>query len=164
LSATNYPIYVEDKPFTVMGAFQPKYGIDGIALDADNTWFYYSGFNRGILYRIPVSAAINERLGDAQVAKTIEKVADITMSDGMLFDHEGRYYLSDVEHSAVVRLWPNGKLETLYKNPKFRWPTGYAMAPDGRMYFTCTAINETVLKSRDEILKLGPYYLFSFRP
>jgi sugar lactone lactonase YvrE len=164
LSAADYDIVVEGKPFTVIGWFHPKYGIDGIALDATNTWFYYSAFNRGELYRLPVSALENESIGDVELAAKIEKVADTTMSDGMLADSQHRVYMSDVEHSAITRVQPNGHVETLFKDPKFRWPTGFAPSPNGWIYFTCTAINETVLKNRQEVLDLGPYYLYRFKP
>ena len=164
VSAASYRIYVEGKPFTVLNMIHPKFGIDGIALDPTVTWLYYSAFNSGNLHRIPVSSLINETLTAEQVAATVKKVADITMTDGIYVDAQQRVYLSDVEHSAVVCLNADRKLETVLKDPEFRWPTGFAPSPDGWMYFNCNAIHQVTLKSRDEIKNLGPYYLYRFRP
>mgnify|MGYP000440961177 CR=1 FL=1 len=164
LSPAKFDIFVEQRPFTIWRFIRPKVGIDGIALDASRRWFYYSAFNRGELYRIPVSALVAADAADTWRASQIEKVADITMSDGMLFDRQGRLYLSDVEHSAILRLLPGGALETLFKDATFRWPTAYAMAPDGQIYFTTNAIDQIQRKSRQQILALGPYFLYRFRP
>ena len=162
--AANNLIYVESKPFTVIGLFRPKFGIDGIALDPTFTWVYYAAFNRGELYRIPVAAAVDAALSEADLERSVEKVSDITMTDGILVDERHSVYLSDVEHSAVVRASADGRLETLFKDPRFRWPTGYTRAPDGWIYFTCNAIHQITLQSREKILELGPYFLFRFRP
>lgn len=164
LSPAQFDIFVEQRPFTIWRFIRPKFGIDGIALDADSRWFYYSAFNRGELYRIPVTALVAPDAADTWRASQIEKVADITMSDGMLFDRQQRLYLSDVEHSAILRLLPGGALETVFKDAAFRWPTAYAMAPDGQIYFTTNAIDQIQRKSRQQLLALGPYILYRFRP
>jgi sugar lactone lactonase YvrE len=164
LSPAPFDIHVENRPFRILRFIRPKLGIDGIALDSTNRWLYYSAFNRGELYRIPVAAALDATLDAGGLAGLPEKVADITMSDGMLFDHRGALYLSDVEHSAIVRVTPAGRLETVFKDPVFHWPVGYARAPDGQIYFTCSAIDQVQLKSRKEVLAGGPYFLYRFRP
>lgn len=163
LSPAKYDIVVEQRPFTIWGYIRPKLGIDGIALDTTSRWLYYAAFNRGELYRIPVSALAAAEADERWRASQIEKVADITMSDGMLFDQRERLYLSDVEHSAIVRLLPGGTLETVFKDAAFRWPTAYALAPDGQIYFTTNAIDQIQRKSRRQIQALGPYYLYRFR-
>lgn len=164
VSAANYRIYVEGKPFTVIGLVHPKFGIDGLALDPTGTWLYYAAFNGGVLHRIPLTALADESLTKDQVAATLQKVADITMTDGIFVDDKQRVYLSDVEHSAVVRLNADGKLETIFKDPEFRWPTGFTPSPDGFLYFNCNAIHQVTLKSRRTIQGFGPYYLYRFRP
>jgi sugar lactone lactonase YvrE len=162
LTSTDNTIFVEGKPFTVLGLIHPHYGLDGIAIDDE--YFYYSAFNRGELYKIPLAKLTDARLGDRELARSIEKVADITMSDGMWADEQGRVWLTDVEHSAITRVNRDGSLETVYKDPRFRWPAGFARAPDGTFYFNCDAIDQTQLVSRDTILKRGPYYQFRFKP
>lgn len=159
-----FDIVVENQPFRIMRIFRPRYGIDGIALDPAGRWFYYSALNSGELYRVPVSAAFDESIDNPRLATQVEKVADITMTDGMLFDSAGRLYLSDIEHSAIVRLTPAGQLETVFKDPRFRWPISYALAPDGQIYFTCGSIDRVQLRNRTEIMALGPYFLYRFRP
>lgn len=164
VSASKYHIFVEGKPFTVLGFIRPRFGIDGLALDATGKWLYYASFNSGILHRIPVNSLIDESLVKTQIESTVEKVANITMTDGIYVDAQQRVYLSDVEHSAVVRLNADGKLETILKHPEFRWPTGFVVSPDGWIYFTCNAIDQVTLRSRETVKDLGPYYMFRFRP
>lgn len=163
VSAANYRIYVEGQPFTVLGLVHPKFGIDGLAIDPTNTWLYYSAFNSGELHRIDLNTVNDAKLTAQQVASQVRKVANITMTDGIHVDAQQRVYMSDVEHSALVRLNTDGKLETLLKDPEFRWPTGFTASPDGYLYVSCNAIHQVTLKSRKKILDLGPYYLYRFK-
>lgn len=162
LSASKNYIFVEGKPFTVAGLFHPRYGLDGIAID--DTYFYYSAFNRGELYKIPLARLTDAQLSDKELEPYIEKVADITMSDGMWADKQGNIWLTDVEHSAILRVTREGKLETVFKDPRFRWPADFAVSPDGWFYFNCDAIDQTQMVSRKTVLERGPYYQFRFKP
>src|SRR5262249_47195093 len=54
-----------------------------------------------------------------------------TISDGATSDDDGRIYLTDPEHSAVVTVEPDRTLRTLVKDPRLRWPDGMSFGPDG---------------------------------
>jgi sugar lactone lactonase YvrE len=162
--AAKYSMVVHDKPWKVLGLIQPKIGIDGIALDRANGWLYYAGSNTGELYRISVDDLNDVWLTDHQLGAKVEKVADITMTDGMTVDKQGNVYLTDFEHSAIVRVKPDGRLETLLKDRKYRWPTAFSFGPDGWLYFTCNAIDEVTMKSGSKIHESGPYGVYRFKP
>jgi sugar lactone lactonase YvrE len=157
-------IFVEGKPFTVVGFVHPKFGIDGIALDPSGQWFYYEAFNSGELYRLPTVALADPAVAEIALEAKVEHVAQITMSDGMFADAQDRIYLTDVEHSAIVRVGADRKLETVFKDPKLRWPTAFSPSPDGYIYLSCNALEDIELRRRDTIVERGPYYLFRFKP
>ncbi len=164
VSPGTFDIVVEGQPFRVWRVIRPKYGVDGLAIDPSGTWLYYSPLNQGALYRIPLLRLADPTLAERSLAEHSERVAETTMSDGMLFDRQGRLYLSDIEHSAVVRLTPDGRLETILKDPRFRWPISFALAPGGQIYFTCGSIDRVQRATRSEQLAVGPYYLYRFQP
>ena len=93
-----------------------------------------------------------------------ERFADITLSDGITTDLRGNIYLTDIEHSAVVRVSPMGDLQTLIKGRCIRWPDGFSFGPDGWLYVTGSALNEVVMRSRTWVKAHGPYPIYRFRP
>lgn len=168
VSPASYDIHVQGKPFSVlMGLIKPKYGIDGIVVgpgrdDPKTEWLYWAPFNSGELYGLPVSSLQGS---EEQIERSVQKVADITMTDGMAVrrrtaDGKTELYLTDVEHGAIVRLEPGGELTTIVKDERLRWPSNISFGPDGSLYFTCNAIDQVQMKSADTIRKGGPYELF----
>ena len=86
------------------------------------------------------------------------------MSDGITTDLADGVYLSDPEHSAVLRLGPDRELRTLIKDPRLRWPDGFSYGPDGWLYVTCSALHHVIGRSRDHIRDHSPYQIYRFRP
>jgi sugar lactone lactonase YvrE len=135
-----------------------------IALGPSGQWFYYEAVNSVELYRIPAEALADPTLPKEALEAKIEHVAQITMWDGMYADPQDRTYLTDVEHSAIMRMNVDRKLETVFKDPQFRWPTAFSLSPDGYIYFSCNALQDIELRSRATIVARGPFHLFRFRP
>jgi sugar lactone lactonase YvrE len=100
---------------------------------------------------------------DAALAGAVEKIADTTMTDGMIADAAGNLYLTDMEHSAIVRVTPTGQLELVIEDPRLRWPDGFAWAPDGSLYVTASALHTFMPKlfvTEDLIAAGAPYHVF----
>ena len=66
------------------------------------------------------------------------------MSDGISMDLEDNVYISDPEHSAILRLDPQRRLHTLVKDPQLRWPDGFSFGPDGWLYVTCSSLHQVI--------------------
>jgi sugar lactone lactonase YvrE len=79
-------------------------------------------------------------------------------------DVEDNIYLSDMEHSAIVRLAPDCTLTTLLKDPRLRWPDGFSFGPDGWLYVTCSALQHVLFVSSVEMQAHAPYHIFRFKP
>jgi sugar lactone lactonase YvrE len=74
----------------------------------------------------------------------------------MTVDAQGRLYLTDPEHSAVVRLDPEtGELKTLIREPgRIQLISSLSFGADGKLYFATFPIQELLMKSEAQILKL----------
>jgi len=55
-------------------------------------------------------------------------------------------------------------LRTLVRDERLRWPDGLSFGPDGWLYVTCSALDEVILRSAEEIHASAPYQIFRFRP
>lgn len=155
---------VQGRKMTLFGLFTVNPGVDGLVLDPENEYLYYASLSADQLYRIPYDALIDRSLSAAQLADKVEAVAEKTMTDGMAMDTEGNVYLSDLEHSAIVRLTPEGQLETLLKSASIRWPDGFSNGPDNQLYFTCSSLHQVIAHSADSIASNAPYQIYRFQP
>ena len=82
------------------------------------------------------------------------------MSDGITTDDAGRIYLSDLEHSAITLLTPQGELQTLVRDQKLRWPDGFSFGPGGELYVTASALQFVIAKPDSYIQANGPFQIF----
>jgi sugar lactone lactonase YvrE len=86
------------------------------------------------------------------------------MSDGLSSDAAGALYLTDPEHSALVRLGADGRLATLLRDPRLRWPDGLSFGPDGWLYVTCSALHQVIGRTPGQVRSSAPFHVFRFRP
>jgi sugar lactone lactonase YvrE len=159
-----YYITVDGSPIEPLGLFAVRPGVDSIALDRKGEWLYFGAVTASKMYRVPVAALDDEGLTAPQLAERVEVFAEKTQSDGITSDDAGNLYLSDPEHNAVVRLGPDGKLETLLADKRFRWPDGFSFGPKGWLYFTCSALQHVILKSKSHVVDHAPYHVYRFKP
>lgn len=155
---------VQGRKMTIFGLFTVNPGVDGLVLDANNDYLYYASISADKLYRIPYANIIDANLSNDELSATVEVVAEKTMTDGMAMDPQGNVYLSDLEHSAIVRMLPSGELQTLLKSASIRWPDGFSFGPQGHLYFTCSSLHQVIGNSAGVIKKNGPYQIYRFMP
>jgi sugar lactone lactonase YvrE len=157
-----YDLVVNGNKVAFAGILCPHFGVDGIALDATGEYLYYSAVNGGVLYRARTFDLRYEKSGllDDALGQRVEKVADITATDGMTTDAEGHVYLSDPEHSALVRVDLDGTLRVLVRDDRLRWPDGFSWGEDGYLYITASALQE----ASGAAPKKPPYQIFRIRP
>jgi len=160
-----YDVYVHGNRVGLLKGLLPlKFGVDSICLDREGEWLYFKALNSGTLCRIRTADIDRFRTCPVALAARIEQYAQVPLSDGITTDLRGNIYLTDIEHSAVVRLSPNGDLETLIKDKHIRWPDGLGFGPGGWLYVTGSALNEVLARPKWRVRAHGPYPIFRFRP
>jgi len=161
----NYLIRTQIRDMSYLGGIlEMKTGIDGIALSRDDQWLYYAAMNHTSMFRIPTSALQDSGLSDTTMAASIENVGNKPLNDGLSIDRQGNVFITDVEHQAVVKMTPQGELETIVKDSRIRWADGLSFGPDGWLYLADSAIPHLVLQSPDYIASQAPFYIWRFKP
>ena len=155
---------VDNEKMLIFGVFAIRPGIDSIALDRQEKWLYFAPVTDTHLHRIAISDLHNTELNHEQLAERVEKFAKKSMSDGITIDNAGNIYISDLEHTAINRISPEGKFETLLQDPKLRWPDGFSFGPEGWLYVTSSALNVVIAKPNSYIMEQGPYQILRFKP
>jgi sugar lactone lactonase YvrE len=166
VQAGRYDVIVNGRRVTLAGAFCMAGGIDGIALDEAGETLYYAALNSGTVYRVRTSVLRNFASTGAAVSGAVEKFADATMTDGMVTDGAGNVYLTDMEHDQVVRITPNKEIEVVARDPRLRWPDGFAWASDGSLYVSASALHvnlPSLIKTKESIARGAPYHILRIR-
>ena len=106
----------------------------------------------------------DESLSPDELGARVETFAAKTLSDGLTMDVDDNVYLSDMEHSAIVRLGQDRRLTTLVKDARLRWPDGFSFGPDGWLYVTCSSLQNVLFVGSGEVRAHAPYQIFRFQP
>jgi sugar lactone lactonase YvrE len=160
----DYRIQAPGRDMTLGGLYTLRIGVDTIALDRTGEWLYYGPVTGGTLFRVRTSDLNDRALSPEALAARVEAYAPKPISDGASSDDQGRIYLTDPEHSAVLALGPDRRLRTLVKDPELRWPDGLSFGPDGTLYVTCSALQDVLFRSAAARRAHAPYQIWRFKP
>lgn len=119
----------------------PQVHSDGIALSADGAHLYWHALTGVVLWRIETAALRDATLTAEQLGAKVEKIAVTAACDGMEFGFDGSLYITALQESAIQRLTPDGKLETLVTDPRLQWPDSLAVRSDGLLLVTTSQIH-----------------------
>lgn len=158
-------IQVGPRRMTLPGGILPlRIAVDSIALSRDGEWLYYGPVTGSRLWRVRTAHLLDPTLDAAALASKVEDFAAKPLTDGLTTDDDGNVYLSDMEHSAVHRVGPDGHLQTLLTDPRLRWPDGFSFGPDGWLYVTCSALQDVLFRDDEDVRRHAPYQVWRFRP
>jgi sugar lactone lactonase YvrE len=167
--AGDYMIHAPGRDIRIYGLLPLRLGVDSIALDRRGEWLYYGPLTGDRLYRVRSrdlrdGALAPDALAPDALAARVEDYGPKPISDGLSTDADDGVYLTDPEHSAVLRLGPDRTLVTLVKDDRLRWPDGLSFGPDGWVYLTCSALHEIMFRPAGAVAAHAPYHVFRFRP
>lgn len=135
-------------------------GSDGIAISNDGKQLYYCPLASRHLYSVSTDALANEKLPDAEVAKTVKDLGEKGASDGMESDAEGRIYTTEYEGNSILRRKTDGTFETIVSDTRALWPDTLSLAHDGYLYFIANQLHRQPQFNDGKDLRQKPYELF----
>lgn len=137
-------------------------GSDGIAIAADGSRLYYCPLASRRLLSVDTDALVDRQIDEQAVAATVVDEGDKgSAGDGMETDGDGRIYVTDGEHNAILRRVPDGSWETVVHDARLLWPDTMSVAGDRNLSVTANQLYRRQPKYRhgkDERRK--PYVLF----
>jgi sugar lactone lactonase YvrE len=164
VATQDYVIQAPGRDMIIYGLATMRIAVDSIALDHAGEWLYYGPVTGDRLYRVRTRDLDDESLSPAELGARVENFAAKTLSDGLTMDVDDSIYLSDMEHSAIVRLGQDRRLTTLVKDARLRWPDGFSFGPDGWLYVTCSSLQNVLFVGSGEVRAHAPYQIFRFQP
>jgi sugar lactone lactonase YvrE len=161
---------VEGRPFLVKEQengpmkLAANMGSDGIAISATGEWLYYCPLASRKLFSVSTDALSDRSVDDPYVSKTVKDEGDKGgASDGLESDAEGRIYVTNYEHNAIMRRNPNGEWETIVHDPRLLWPDTLSLASDGYLYVTANQLHRQARFQNGRDMRKKPYTLFRIK-
>ncbi|MEO8439235.1 MAG: L-dopachrome tautomerase-related protein [Spartobacteria bacterium] len=140
----------------------PMIHSDGIALDQLQGILYFHALTAETLYRIKTDHLRNASLTKSELATKVERVAETPAPDGMAMGPDGKLYLTDVEHGAIVRFDPEEeKIEPVIADGRLSWPDTLAWGPDDSLYVTTSQIQNMPRFNGGKDMRTIPYHLYN---
>lgn len=102
----------------------PVGGADAITLSPDSRTLYYAPLTSRRLYGIPTDVLADFDKDEATLAAAVTDLGEKGFADGMATDAQGRLYITDGEHDAILRRWPDGHFDVVVRDPRIVWPDG----------------------------------------
>jgi sugar lactone lactonase YvrE len=161
---------VEGQPFLVKQQengstkLAANMGSDGIAISATGEWLYYCPLASRRLYSVSTEALSDRSVDDQYVSRTVKDEGDKGgASDGLESDAEGRVYVTNYEHNAIMRRNPDGEWETIVHDPRLLWPDTLSLASDGYLYVTANQLHRQARFHDGRDMRIKPYTLFRIK-
>jgi hypothetical protein len=146
-----YRIVARGTPMEFLhGLYKMHPALDSIALDARGEWLYYGAMANDTMWRM--------RTSDFHV----EPFGPKPQTDGVAIDDANNIYMTEVEHGTLALLRPDRTLHTLVRDDRLRWPDGFSIHGDW-LYLTDSALQHVILKTRGEIAKNRPYFIWRIK-
>ncbi len=155
-SAESIVISIEGKPWLAPDGSAPRIHSDGIALTPDARYLYFQSLTGRNLYRIATKWLITDTLSQQELGDKVEHVIQSGPADGLIFDQEGRLYISAISANSIDRINREGTIERLVSDNRLKWPDSFAISKDGDLYVTTSQIH---LQGR----QTEPFYIFRMR-
>jgi sugar lactone lactonase YvrE len=158
---------MEGQPMLIRKPGQPPrpavIGSDGIAVNADGSRVFYCPLTSRSLYSVDAAVLADPPKDEGAVAATVREEKRTFASDGLDADAQGRIYLTDWEHNAVVVREPDGQFRTLVHDQRMWWPDSLAWGADGTLYFTCTQLHRQRKFNEGQDKREKPYLLMKVK-
>lgn len=158
---------MEGKPLMIRQPGQPPkpamVASDGIAINADGSRLFFCPLTGRMLHSVDAAVLADPSKTDADVLATLKTEKRTFASDGLAADAQGRIYLTDWEHNAVIVRETSGEFRTLVHDSRLWWPDTFAWGADGTLYVTATQLHRQRKYNNGQDLREKPYLMFKIK-
>ena len=151
------------RPWKFADGTTPEVHSDGIAIDPQREFLYYKALVGRTLYRVPISALLDESLSSEALGNLVERVADTEPTDGLEFDARGNLYLTSLEWGAIKVLRPDGRIEAFARSADFLWPDSITISRHGHLLFSASQFHLMPAFNDGEDKRMPPYKVFRLK-
>lgn len=151
------------RPWKFADNTTPQVHTDAIAIDPAREYVYYKALVGRTLYRVPITALLDESLSPEALGDLVETVAALEPTDGIEFDARGDLYFTSLEWNAIKKLRPDGRIEVVARAADFLWPDTITISSGGDLLFTASQFHLMPAFNGNEDKRTAPYKVFRLK-
>jgi sugar lactone lactonase YvrE len=114
------PMIAEGKIMYQQDGSQVKINADQLEVSPDGKYLYFQAAS-GLMYRVELKYLNKVALTKSQLSAHVHKWFDTPSTGGTAIDKAGNIYVSDINHSRIFRISPEGKSETIVEDKRLIW-------------------------------------------
>jgi len=147
-----------------------RVGVDGIALDKNQEWFYFAPLSSYEMYRVRMTDLLDTTLTDAQLSAKVEFYANKPYNGGLTIDANNNLYITEVGRHTIGIIPPDTReYRSFVSDPTMIWPDGVTYNSDGYMYSGAAQLIQTGAFQSNATPagtanNAAPYRIFRFKP
>ncbi|MEN5310043.1 L-dopachrome tautomerase-related protein [Chryseobacterium cucumeris] len=141
------------------GGKPSRVGINPITLSDDRETLFFGSMNGTSWYEVPAQL-FRENKDDHAIGKSIKKLGEKPVSDGVATDQQGNHYITDLGGHGISKLDKNGNLTEFIKDSKLQWPDNIAVSDDGYLYISVNQLHTTTAFSGQPDAGKPPYFIY----
>lgn len=154
------PVVDGKKMQFILGLYKVRPGVDGIDVDPDGNYLYYTAMSHQKLYRVPINILTDFDKPESIIETRLEELWDRPLCDGIRVDENKTVYLTDFENHQILALDDKGNKEVILLNENIRWADGLSFGADGYLYITDSALQHVIMKSKKKFKEHSPFGLW----
>jgi sugar lactone lactonase YvrE len=139
-------------------------GVNGITIDTESQWLYYTPAQGDTLWRISTKDLLNRSLSANEMGERVQRFGDRPPCDGITIDKQGNIYITDVPNNAIGVVDQTGNYRQLLQDPqRLSWPDSIVLGPDNYIYVVSNQMHRSAVFNRGKDLTQKPFYLTRFK-
>ena len=134
------PITAEDHVLRGPDGKPVRIHADQLEVSPDGKFFYYQPAS-GPMSRIATRYLDDPKLPNVQLAKHVTTFAKTPSTGGTAIDADGNIYCSDTDKQRVLKIHPDGTLETLIQDKRLVWIDAMWIDDEGYLYMPAAQLD-----------------------
>lgn len=135
---------------------------DQLEVSPDGKYLYFQPAS-GPLYRIELKFLKDPSLTEGELASHVVKWFETPSTGGTCIDAEGNLYVSDVNHSSIIKISPDGKREQVIKDARLLWGDALWIDHEGYLWIPVGQLNRLGAFQKGHSLVHPPLFIYKIK-
>lgn len=132
---------------------------DQLEVSPSGKYLYFQA-SSGPLYRIETRYLDEPKLSDQERARHTKLFAASPTTGGTAIDADGNIYLSDVDKLRILKIDSQGRISTLFSDPRLLWVDAMWIDSQGNLIFPAAQLNRLAPFHGGQETVHPPYYIY----
>lgn len=156
------PMLAEGKAMKLPDGQEIFIHADQLEISPDGKTLYFQPAS-GPLYRIPTRFLKDTTLSDRQRAKHVREWFHTPTTGGTAIDAAGNLYVTDAGNPGIIKIYPNGKSETIIRDARLIWADALWIDGEGFLWIPAAQLNRLAIFQQGVSKVQSPIFIYKMQ-